>query len=187
MVLKSVFSRILLLFIALVLLGLPFQNCSQVNFSLLQTLSSPDKIASSDNGTFFDGKPDGHYYRIRPDFTCENKVAPVAALDFVSGQVTFTENRILLCAAEVNNLDPKLVDVSVYQDYVIGHQEGIFEEFSSAPTSIPANLVEVWCRDRDDKQGIETITYYDRLQQKAVNRIYHATQGSDGSYVFSQL
>ena len=37
--------------------------------------------------------------------------------------------------------------------------EGIFDGSVKTPSSTPASLVEVWCRDPKDPSGIETITH----------------------------
>ena len=72
------------------------------------------------------------------------------------------------------------LDISIYQRDVVGYVEGIFEIEKSAPGSIPANLVEVWCRDRKDSQGIETITHYDRMLRQGVTRIHYSELGANG-------
>lgn len=158
-----------------------FQNCSQVGFTNLAS------SLKSNNGELYGGKPTGYFYRFIPDYTCEQKVSPTASLSISSSDMTLTENKKLLCGAVPQNVDPTLIDWSIYQREIVGYQEGIFSEGLPAFTSIPANLVEVWCRDRNDEQGIETITHYDRTTNSAVNRIYYAIPNLDGSYVNSLI
>lgn len=151
---------------------LAFQNCSPVSFQ--NSLS----LKMSDSGVPYGGKPTGTFYRFVPDFTCENKEAPNAVIQMTETSTSLIENKKLLCGAIKVDLDPSLLDTSIYQNEVIGYQEGIFEGESTEPSQIPANLVEVWCRDSKGEEGIETITYYDRLKQAAVNRIYYSKNGN---------
>lgn len=155
-----------------------FQNCSQVQFKDLDTRS----LSSESNGGTYAGKLDGLYSRYTPDFTCENRSAPTSSVEFSLGQIQLTENKQLLCGAVKKELDYSLIDFSIYQKEVIGYQEGIFDYSETQFTAIPANLVEVWCKDRNDEQGIETLTHYDRVKMQAVNRIYYSSRAVDGSY-----
>ncbi len=147
-----------------------FQNCQPVQFSNIGSLAL--NIKSESNGGGYWGKPD--YYRFTPGFTCEQKESAVSSLHIGETNVIFTENQKMGCAALTTTLDPKLIDHSTYQNEIVGYQEGIFEGMDSNPTSIPANLVEVWCRDGQDAAAIETITHYDRVSQQAVTRIYYS-------------
>lgn len=142
-----------------------FQNCTPVNFE-------NGELNSNNNGGVYGGKPDATYYRFVPDFTCEQKEAPTSVIKIAAGQVLLTENKRLHCASPVAFPDLRLLDSSIYQNDVVGYLEGIFEGLKSEPSSIPANLVEVWCKDRNDEQGIETITHFDRLSNLAMNRTY---------------
>lgn len=159
----------------IVMLVLLFQNCSQMKFQPMMMGSK-----TSESGVPYGGKPKQDFYRFVPDFTCQNgsmssAPAAVALLEVDGATATLTENKNVQCAATTKNLDPNLIDRSVFQNEVVGYQEGIFEGLDSTPTSIPANLVEVWCRDRKDQQGLETITHFDRQTNKAVNRIYFSS------------
>lgn len=168
-----------LLVVAFFALTLGFQNCAQVSF-----LSSPfESAAKSGNGGVYGGKLVGTFYRFAPDFTCEQKEAPSAVLDVGETGAELTENKSLLCGASKQQLDLSLIDSSIYQNEIAGYLEGIFEGQSKVPLKIPSNLVEVWCKDRNDEQGIETITHFDRVQNLAVNRIYYSEQSPSGDYV----
>jgi hypothetical protein len=175
---KKVISRNKLLLLSLLTVGLlsAFQNCSRISFQALNELYSPQK--SQNNGEGYPGKPDGDFYRFVPDFTCEQKVAPVAHINITGNIITLSENKKLLCGAVSQQLDEGLIDKSIYQNEIIGYQEGIFEGQAIAPSSIPANLVEVWCKDRNDEQGIETITHFDHVTNLAMNRIYYTQNGA---------
>lgn len=173
----------ILSFLSLVMVGLAFQNCSPVQFQVSENL----QIGNSDNGYSYGGKPSGTFFRFTPGFTCENKESPVASVNMDNFQISLVENRKLQCGAVNIQLDLNVIDSSIYQRDVIGYQEGIFEGQSETPTKIPANLVELWCRDRNDEQGIETITHFDRETNQAVNRTFYSTLSSDGSYVANEV
>lgn len=149
------------------LMTLFFQNCSPVSFQSGESFPSLDN-----NGRGYGGKPDGNYYHFIPNFRCEQKESPVAHLKIEAEKTTLTENKKLLCGAQTLTMDTKLIDSSIYQKEIVGYQESIFEGSSTLPSKIPANLVEIWCRDRNDEQGIETITHFNNVSHEAVNRIY---------------
>lgn len=175
-------TKIGLLLISAVLILL-FQNCSKVSFESQEKLESS---LISRNGDAYGGKPSGDFYRYIPGFTCENKELPAASIEMTSSGIQLIENKKLLCGALKQNIDPSLIDTSIYQNEVIGYQEGIFEGSSTLPSKIPTNLVEVWCLDRRGEQGIETITYFDRTSSQAVNRIYYSVLAKDNSYGMKQ-
>lgn len=155
-----------------------YQNCARVDFSN-NPFSSTSKM---ENGGVYGGKPTGTFYRLIPDFTCEQKEAPSAILEITETEAELKENKSLLCGASKQKLDLSLIDSSIYQDQIVGYLEGIFEGQSVLPTKIPSNLVEVWCKDRNDEQGIETITHFDRSQNLAVNRIHYSAQNPSGEF-----
>ncbi|MGZ5279054.1 MAG: TolB family protein [Pseudobdellovibrionaceae bacterium] len=153
-----------------------FQNCARAVFI---TQSTEDLFKN--NGAGYGGKPNGEYYRYSPEFTCEGKEMFLTHISVSEAGILLTENKKLACGAIQKNIDPSLMDTSIYQNEIIGYQEGIFEGSNELPTGIPANLVEVWCRDTRDQTGIETVTHFDRTTSLAVNRIYHAISNPDGS------
>lgn len=179
--LKNIF-RPFIFFIKLTLLTflvISYQNCSQVGFI---KISDEASFKTNNNANGYSGKPEGTYYRFTPGFTCENQPAPTSSLLIGPSVTQLIENKLLLCGAIQQSLDPKLIDHSVYQNEVIGYQDGIYEGSSTTPSSIPANLVEVWCMDPSNEHNIETITHYDRTTKLAVNRIYYSELQSDGTY-----
>lgn len=173
----------ILSFLSLAIIGLLFQNCSPAKFQVSENF----QIGNSDNGYSYGGKPSGNYFRFTPGFSCENRESPVASVNIFDSQISLVENRKLQCGAVNIQLDPALIDSSIYQRDVIGYKEGIFEGQSEIPTKIPANLVELWCRDRNDEQGIETITHFDRENNRAVNRTFYSTLNSDGTYFSNEI
>lgn len=167
----------------LLLLVMPalFQNCAKTTFTNVEGalhLSESSSSNTDGNGTGYGGKLTGEFYRFTPDFTCEGKESPVSRIAATDSDITLTENKQLKCGATQTSLTANLVDRSVFQNDIVGYLEGIFESEKAAPTSIPANLVEVWCRDTADRSGIETVTHYDRESQLAVTRIYAAGPAS---------
>lgn len=182
---KRVQARGLLIVMMFALLVL-FQNCQPVlKFSGSDEFPfGTNGINLSNNSEVSGGNGDGYggklraFYRFTPEFTCEGKEAPVASIAVTETSVTFTENKKLFCGAVTTELTPEQIERSIFQDDIIGYREGIFQSEKSAPSSIPANLVEVWCRDTADRSGIETITHYDRSTQLAVTRIHTAGAGS---------
>lgn len=179
---KSVFW-FLSLFVFITLLS--FQNCSRVNFH--PSTQESDFLKSENNGGYYTGKPLGIYYHYVPEFTCQSQVAPTSILEINDKSALLTENKLLQCGAVKKSLVLEDVDASIYQKEIIGYQERIFEGSASVPTSIPANLVEVWCKDRNDELGIETILHYDRVKQIAVNRIYYSEINSNGKFQAAQI
>lgn len=167
-------NRQLFLMLLMPLCILVYQNCTPVNFQDSSSLLNP----KLQNGDAYGGKPEGHFYRFVPDFTCEQKSSPTAALTITDSKIILSENKKLKCGANNSQLEPYLIDSSIYQQDVIGYEEGIFENLNSPPMAIPANLVEVWCKDRDDEQGIETITHFDRQSSLAVTRIFYSDSDS---------
>lgn len=163
------------IFTAFFALTLFFQNCQPaLKFASLDSLTA--KNSGGGNGDGYGGKPGG-FYRFTPEYSCEGKEAPVASLSEVATGFTYTENKKLQCGI-TSNLSSDLIDKSIYQDDIVGYLEGIYQGEKLAPTAIPSNLVEVWCRDSVDRSGIETITHYDRSTQLAVTRIHSAGTGS---------
>ncbi len=163
--------------LAAALIALAFQNCSEVSFSTSAQPSSGIKFQN--NGGSYGGKFAGTFHRFVPDFACEQTPAPHSTVEISATDVTLTENKRLRCAAVKQRLPLSSLDISIYQKDVVGYGEGIFELEKSAPSSIPANLVEVWCRDRKDSQGIETITHYDRVLRQGVTRIHYSEFGAN--------
>ncbi len=166
-----------LLFILLTLLF--FQNCSQYGV-YLQNKDDLKKISFAGNGGSYEGKITKNYYRMTPEFTCSNKEAPLSWIEVNDSSLILTENKTLQCSHQSNALNLSLVDQSIYQTQIIGFQEGIFENLLTNPITTPSNLVEVWCRDRKDRQGIEVIVYFDHLKKQAIRKIYYSDLNKDG-------
>lgn len=169
---RSNFNYFLVFAFATFLL-IQFQNCAPVQFTSENPVET--LLKSNSNGTNYGGKPKGDHYRFNPDFLCENKPSPVASIKVQESDFVLVENKKMVCSNSTTTLPLNLLDASIYQTEIVGYQEGIFEGKSEIPNSIPANLVEVWCRDRNDEQGIETISYYDRVKKEAVTRVYYST------------
>lgn len=154
-------------------LAVLFQNCNGTRF----IASDLTGLQSKGNGEGYSGKPDGTYYRLIPDFSCQQKEAPAAKIEVTSSVVTLTENKKLMCGSTSQQLTETQLDRSVFQNDLIGYEEGIFQGAATEPTKIPANLVEIWCKDQDAQAAIETITHFDRVQNLAVTRVYYGPAG----------
>lgn len=150
-----------------------FQNCSKISFQSQDTESA----FKSRNGDVYGGKPQGTFYRFSPDWACEGKPASVSSVEVNDAKVTLVENLSLQCGKRTPDVDADLIDLSIFQQEIIGYKEGIFEGLTIKPESIPANLVEVWCRTKSEDQEVETITRYDRNANLAVSRIYYSQNG----------
>lgn len=159
------------LLLSFIVLLVAYQNCSPVRFEAQQIFGS--SFRADNNGTGYGGKPEGEFYRFHPDFTCEDKASPVSKIHITDTEIHYTEHQKLQCGAIQQTIDPDDVDISIYQSDVIGYKEGIFESQAATPSSIPANLVEVWCRTAKDSTGIETITHFNRSSSQADTEIYH--------------
>lgn len=157
-----------------------FQNCSGAfKFTNMQDEASSLKSGDEGNGAGYGGKPTGDYSNFIPDWTCENREAAKATIAIGPAAFTLTENKILKCGIQTSDLNLGLVDSSLHQTDVIGYKDGIFVKNDPAQTSgkIPDNLVEAWCREEGNNQGLETITHFDRIQNRAVNRTYYLRAG----------
>lgn len=172
-------SRRLKLAFVLVTLLLFFQNCSQFK-SDSQGRGTSFKFAN--NGGSYGGKLSGTFYRFAPEFSCESNAAPTAFIEITATTIRLINNTDQRCAAATQDLTLQDLDRSIYQSFLIGYQDGIYEGLDYTPASIPADLVEVWCRNRDDHTGVETIMHYDRDSRRAVQRIYHSREDSTGTY-----
>jgi hypothetical protein len=163
---------------------LVFQNCARVNFSngAIET-----NLKSENNGGVYGGKPTGTFYRFVADFTCEQKESPAAIVEINNSGVELIENKKLLCGASRQTLDFSRIDSSIYQGQIIGYLDGIFEGRDQVPNKIPSNLVEVWCKDRNDEKGIETIVHFDRGTNLAVNRIYYSSADVNGGFSTQEI
>lgn len=157
-----------------------YQNCSQVSFVGKEFT---DAFKNRNNGSGYGGKPDGDFYRYVPGFKCEGKESFTKHVSIRSSLVTLTENRQAACAATTAPIDESAIDASIYQNEIVGYEDGIFEGSNQTPTSIPAKLVEVWCRDSATQKGIESVTYFNRISKQAVNRLYYAKENPDGTFV----
>lgn len=163
------------------LIVVAFQNCNRTSF--LPTTLAGGIFGGNNNGAGYGGKPSKDYARFTPGFTCQSKPAAVALVKVKDQAVSVIENKKDICEAVQLTLNIKDIDSSIYQDQIIGYQEGIFEGVKTTPTSIPANLVEVWCRDTNDQTGIETVVHFNRETNSAVNRTYYATTDINGVYI----
>ncbi|MCM2282978.1 MAG: hypothetical protein NDI61_14145, partial [Bdellovibrionaceae bacterium] len=162
-----------------------FQNCSplQVSFkSLGAEKPLADLGAEFGNGTGYDGKPDGVYYRFVPDFSCETQVAPTAVLTINSEtDVHYRENSQFKCGLVDGPLPIERVTRSRMQNEVVSYQAIPFERKNSAPAAIPANLLEAWCRDLSSGSLFEIVSHFDRTAQQAVARMYSGQDQGAGS------
>lgn len=174
--------KISTVFIALILL-VGYQNCSQVRFTDFGLLS--EKGITLENGNGYGGKTRGQFYRFDPGFTCENKETYFSSIEVTDTSATYAENSLVQCGAIKQDLDPNLIDDSVYQKDIVGLKEGIFESVSATPQSIPANLVEVWCRNTKDLSGIESITHFNRVTSEAETEIYSTVTGAAAKQTFA--
>jgi hypothetical protein len=152
-----------------------FQNCS-----LDKSSKDNRKISAQNNGGSYGGKISSTFYRFSLDRSCEIEGASARIL-LQSEKASLSEYDSQ-CFESKKELSLSDIDRSIFQTDIIGFRSGIFEGFESTPESIPANLVEIWCRDQAD-HGIETIVHYDRLTQSAVTRLYYQEKDSLGSLV----
>jgi hypothetical protein len=149
-------------------------------------MSAESHLPETEHGQGYGGKPSGDYYRMNHDFTCEQTEAPVASIHWSGHEGILIENKKMKCNANSLQLTQDSMDISIYQTDVIGYKEGIFEGLAIQPAKIPANLVEVWCRDRADEQGVETITHFNASTQQAVNTVFYSDL-QNGSYVPKEI
>ncbi len=172
--------------IILVISAVFFQNCTGPSFqggTLFQGLS----IKNHENGGGYSGMQSGQFFRLTPHFTCENHESPMATLEITPDSVTLIENKALQCSFIKQKLDPSIIDWSIYQQEVIGFREGIYEGKAESPARIPANLVEIWCRDGKDYGSIESLTYFDRNTNQAVSRLYYSVPDGSGGYTTKSI
>lgn len=93
-----------LIFLILAVPIVLFQNCERMSFTNLQVIEN-GSLKSDNNGTGYGGKLAGEFYRFNPQFTCENKEAPVSALFATSTAIVYSENKALQCGAINETID----------------------------------------------------------------------------------
>ncbi|MCM2281477.1 MAG: hypothetical protein NDI61_06480 [Bdellovibrionaceae bacterium] len=179
---KKLFAVMCVSFVCLLVV---FQNCSPLNVSF-KSLNPEKPLASLGaelgNGGEYGGKPEGVYYRFVPDFTCEALESPAAVLTINSEtDVHYRENSQFKCGLVDGPLPIERVTRSRMQNDVVSYQAIPFERKDTAPSAIPANLVEAWCRDLSPGALFEIVSHFDRTQKQAVARIYQGQESTTGS------
>ncbi|MGE0762879.1 MAG: hypothetical protein AB7N80_06345 [Bdellovibrionales bacterium] len=176
---KNSVKQSLLMFGVLTLVAVGFQNCNDYRYA--STVKN-DTLKSDNNGGSYEGKPEGKFYRFIPGYTCESAPAAVEFITILKSQITRTKNEPQRCEASVENLNPALVETSIYHGDVVGYLEGIYEFKQVRPATIPNRIIEFWCRDRADQDGVEVVAHHDGAQRLMSVRIYYARLDASGIY-----
>lgn len=169
--------QVVVVLIALLGMALVFQNCSRVNFSLLQTLGSPDKITASNNGTFFDGKLT--YYHSIPGYTCEDKASARSEILSKEGKYFLTQHLPEKCAGvDKLPLPSAEVDRSAYNQELIGFNSLIFVRADNPPQTDSSLLTEAWCQPEiaDPSNGIDIAITVNETNLVTQGRVYRSNQ-----------
>lgn len=154
---------------------LAFHNCSFSDLSGSGGLSSRPMTSLESSGGG-DGVPFGGkmYFRYVPEFHCEGKISPLATIQVVGSEITYSQNDAFICELSKKQLTFGDLDISPFQSALMGYQEGIFEHFAKTPDDIPANLAEVWCQATESPSDFEVIVHYDRVSRSALTRVMYA-------------
>lgn len=172
---KEMIKFSILFAVIFLFLSLTFQNCSQ---SVLFTDLSDIQV-SSKNGTPYDGKQTVTYYRFIESYTCQGRPSALSYLEIQGLKVSLFENSNSQCSNSSTELTAENLDVSQHQNFVVGYEEGIFQLYTGTDKSIPADLIEVWCKEtkKGEQPGLsnlEFITYYDSNKMFGSTNIYYS-------------
>lgn len=175
---RSKINRFLLISI-FTILQLSFVNCTK--FEVADLTSATGKVFRSEgNGSSYGGKPTGLKYRLVPNFRCEDKEAPKAILDIAAQTFSHFDSQTNACQIQAQNFSLDKLEHSIYQDDIVGFNEGIFEPLETEFVKVPDNLAEVWCMDYSDSLKVEVINYFNRVTQKSYTKIYYTEESSKG-------
>ena len=157
-----------------------FQNCS---FKLVASDATSVLDVKSGklggNGEGYAGLQKNTFYKFENGFSCLG--VEMAQSSIIKNQegLIYKSYSHLLCEPKTQNLPIESIDQSKFQDDIIGYQEGIYVGLDVKPTSIPVELVEVWCQSLDEKKYFETISYYNSNTKKANTRVYYSLKKQD--------
>jgi hypothetical protein len=153
-----------LTFLSVLTLVLFFQNCVQKS-----QIKTEEILASYNNGGAYEGKP-GLFYRFLPNYSCNASWAPFASLDMQPENSVLLYNEAGVCNSQSETVPTLNLDLSIFQNKVLGLRSGIYEKPLSWP---PPEIVEFWCRDRRDEFGVESITRYNLEDQSSAVKMYY--------------
>jgi hypothetical protein len=157
-------------------LGVLFQNCtnsSRINFT---DVNSKLSLASdSGNGTGYGGKIPGIYYHYVPGYRCENHESAFAKLEYTPSQKEsiYDQSKESACLSIPISVDNALIDSGSMQNKVVGFEEKILEEGKANSTSIPSQIVEIWCVDQWVNPTVEILSVYNESSKQAQTDFYY--------------
>lgn len=155
-----------------------FQNCSQIKFQNIQTLSL--KKSDGDNGSVFDGKPT--YYLTRPGYTCEGQLAPLAFIQMSTSGPLLTFNQNDQCGAISNQpIDQADFDKFSFDPDFVGYRDGIYELQPKAPDFTSPVYNEAWCQSSGSGTNLTVGIKFDGQNNIASSQIHYSTGTQTGA------
>ncbi|MCM2281989.1 MAG: hypothetical protein NDI61_09105 [Bdellovibrionaceae bacterium] len=138
------------------------QNCSSNVFFSAGGTSGLQALRLN-NGETYDGKLNGTYYRMVPDYQCENSPAPLGVLKVEGPLATLTLNHREKCGHEIRKVRTADLATSPYFSGVVGFMEGAYERRAEVPDfATDSRLLESWCRwDTRADEGLDVVIKYD--------------------------
>ncbi len=127
---------------------LDFQGSNQESTSLRS-------ILSSQNGTSYDGKITGQYFRRAPGVTCKNSkngISGSVEVDATSAHL-LVDNCVEL-SANISLQDPRLYYSSYNLDY-LAINGAIFARNNGLENDFPN--IEAWCHGQQDSKGVDAV------------------------------
>lgn len=137
-----------LLFMAVTVSALSFQNCSNLEN---KTRFSDHKSAQTnavDGGDSYDGKPDpGDYYRLIPDYKCKDQPAVRDIVYVRPGSIRISTIDPSTCARNESPVISASLKGSHRVPDILSVRDGVFEKRPAAPdlTDRTLRIVENWC------------------------------------------
>ncbi|MBC7466163.1 MAG: hypothetical protein H7256_09225 [Bdellovibrio sp.] len=157
--------------LGLLLIMVPFQNCSIQSGIKNLNLSSNAK-SESGNGGGYEGKPDGTYYHFIPNFTCAGKPAAEQITEIKNGQAYLYGSQNGQCGDQSTPIAANDINLSPFQNDFISVKDSLFKRYDEKPDGIPNNIAEILCRDNFDEPTFEIVSHYDREKNEALSRVY---------------
>jgi hypothetical protein len=160
-----------------------FQNCSwdssQLNLTNSASTTNKSLAFVSNNGTGYDGKPDGHYYNYMPSFECQGSQNFVNGLTINEQKVDLVKNLPMKCGYQALPLSMAEIDTSPFQPGLVGYRDKIFEHSQNIFSKTPDRLVEAWCFNANGVKNFEVIQSYNFSTQQSKAQIYSRGDSGD--------
>ncbi|MCB0370710.1 MAG: hypothetical protein KDD45_15125, partial [Bdellovibrionales bacterium] len=157
-----------------------FQNCSELNKSLVSQNSEKPSSDISGNGGGYSGKPDGDFYRFPNSSLCSNEFTR-DLIQIQDSKVNFISNNNPSCSDQVSELPLSQISFSPFQSDFIVANHYVYKRFNTIVNNKPEILPEVLCRDQFSNPQIEIITHFNSVTTEALYRVYSSNPSIDST------